>query len=247
MDVNFLLDKAKKACGVEFDKDLAPRLGVKPTSISNYRKGVSLPDPVVCATLAGLTGEPLAKVLGIVGEARAISSDEKAVWRKLAATAMGVLLFIGAALPHEAKAATINALQESHTIHYAKFYIWPCGGCAGSVSASLVRVLFTWIVPLFDFKGFFSREGHDPGNAWTLFAPVWCQVAATLPRLPLQRAGLGDLGCCVEHLAEAAAENTTRSCPQLHQRLALLGRLACGELQHELALSVYQKPPCCSS
>ncbi len=103
MDVNFLLDKAKKVCMVEFDKDLAPRLGVKPTSISNYRKGVSLPDPVVCATLAGLTGEPLAKVIGIVGEARAISSDEKAVWRKLAATAMTLALGVSLALPAQAQ------------------------------------------------------------------------------------------------------------------------------------------------
>lgn len=92
MDVNFLLDQAKQACGVEFDKDLAPRLGVGKTSISNYRKGVSLPDPVVCATLAGLTGLPLAQVIGVVGEARAISTAEKAVWRRLAGTAMFLLI-----------------------------------------------------------------------------------------------------------------------------------------------------------
>lgn len=95
MDVNSLLDQAKEACGVSYDKDLAPRLGVRPSAISNYRKGVSHPDTVVCATLAGLTGVPLARVLGVIGEARAISREEKAVWRKLAATAASHGLLTG--------------------------------------------------------------------------------------------------------------------------------------------------------
>lgn len=95
MDVNSLLDQAKEVCGVSYDKDLAPRLGVRPSAISNYRKGVSHPDAVVCATLAGLTGVPLARVLGIIGEARAISREEKAVWRKLAATAMLIAISVG--------------------------------------------------------------------------------------------------------------------------------------------------------
>ena len=94
----------KEACGVSYDKDLAPRLGVRPSAISNYRKGVSHPDAVVCATLAGLTGVPLACVLGVIGEARAISREEKAVWRKLAATAMALCLAVGFALPHKAQA-----------------------------------------------------------------------------------------------------------------------------------------------
>ncbi|XQA67113.1 DUF3693 domain-containing protein [Xanthomonas sacchari] len=111
--VDGLLDAAKKAVNASNDTELAKALGIRPAAVSNYRRGVSLPNAVVCATLAGLTGEPLAKVLGIVGEARAISSDEKAVWRKLAATAMGVLLFVGAALPHTAKAAQIHALSAS--------------------------------------------------------------------------------------------------------------------------------------
>lgn len=105
MDVNSLLDQAKEACGVSYDKDLAPRLGVRPSAISNYRKGVSHPDAVVCATLAGLTGVPLARVLGVIGEARAISREEKAVWRKLAATAMAVCLAVGLALPGSAHTA----------------------------------------------------------------------------------------------------------------------------------------------
>ena len=85
--VNELLDQAKTAQGIETDMALAKALGVGRAAVSTWRHGTRLPDAVACATIAGLAGLPLAKVLGIVGEARAISREEKAVWRKLAATA----------------------------------------------------------------------------------------------------------------------------------------------------------------
>lgn len=105
MDINILLDKAKQLCGVTTDKDLAAALGVTPSAVTNYRKGRALPDTVTCATLAGLTGEPLAKVLGLVGEQRALSREEKAVWRKLAATAALLALVMLPGLPRTAQAS----------------------------------------------------------------------------------------------------------------------------------------------
>lgn len=87
MNVGELLDLAKAKQGLATDMALAEALDVSRSAVSAWRKGVQLPDAVRCAALAGLTGEPLAKVLGIVGEARAISRAEKAVWRQLAATA----------------------------------------------------------------------------------------------------------------------------------------------------------------
>ncbi|WP_165780893.1 DUF3693 domain-containing protein [Stenotrophomonas indicatrix] len=104
-DINSLLDACKVAAGVGSDNQLAAALGVGRSAISNYRHARALPDPVVCATIAGLSGIPLARVLGIVGEARAISREEKAVWRKLAATAMALCLAVGFALPQKAQAA----------------------------------------------------------------------------------------------------------------------------------------------
>ncbi|PZS55127.1 DUF3693 domain-containing protein [Stenotrophomonas maltophilia] len=133
MDVNSLLDQAKEACGVSFDKDLAPRLGVRPSAISNYRKGVSHPDAVVCATLAGLTGVPLARVLGVIGEARAISREEKAVWRKLAATAMALCLAVGFALPHKAQAA-VSGFESAHAVYIMR----------NDVSGLIRSVGFAW-------------------------------------------------------------------------------------------------------
>ncbi|MNM98437.1 hypothetical protein D3C81_1109680 [compost metagenome] len=78
------IDVARKALNVSSDAEFARQLGVS-------RGTISLPDTVMCANLAGLTGLPLTRVLGIVDEARAVSREEKAVWRKLAATAAGLL------------------------------------------------------------------------------------------------------------------------------------------------------------
>ena len=104
-----LLNRAKDATGSKNDTELAARLGVRPSAVSNYRREVSLPNPVVCATLAGLTGEPLARVLGIVGEARAISREEKAVWRKLAATAALLAVAVLGSAHAPTQAATAGA------------------------------------------------------------------------------------------------------------------------------------------
>lgn len=103
--VTDLIDAARKALNVSSDAEFARQLGVSRGTIANWKSGYSLPDTVMCATLAGLTGLPLARVLGIVGEARAVSREEKAVWRKLAATAMALCLAVGFALPHKVAAA----------------------------------------------------------------------------------------------------------------------------------------------
>lgn len=137
--IDALLDAAKAATGANNDSELAARLGVRPSSVSNYRKGVSLPNAVVCATLAGLTGEPLVKVIGIVGEARAISREEKAVWRKLAGMAMALCLAVGFTLPHKAQAA-VPGFDNAHVVYIMRNDVSGCGG---------VRVLGVEMVSVF--------------------------------------------------------------------------------------------------
>ncbi len=90
-----LLDKAKAAKALKTDGALADALKVSPGAVSNWRHGKNLPDAVQCAKLAEMSGEPLARVLGMIGEARAISREEKAVWRRLA-TAASVALALAA-------------------------------------------------------------------------------------------------------------------------------------------------------
>lgn len=111
MEIRDLLDLAKKAQGFSTDMALAKGLGISRSAVSSWRNGVSTPDTVQCAALAGYTGLPLAQVLGIVGEARAISREEKAVWRKLAASAALLALVVAPALFQQAHAATLHQVQ----------------------------------------------------------------------------------------------------------------------------------------
>ena len=94
--LNNLLDKIKETRSIASDNALALALGVKRQTVSNWRKGRALPDAVQCATIAGLTGEPLIRIIGIIGEERAISREEKSVWRRVAASAAALFLVVGA-------------------------------------------------------------------------------------------------------------------------------------------------------
>lgn len=129
MKIDEIIDAAKMAAGVQSDSELSKHLGLSRSAVSNWRNGISLPDTVRCERLAGLSGQPLARVLGIVGEARAISREEKSVWRKLAASAATLFVMVAATLPaaHPANASPTNAQADSAAIahasnrHYAKF------------------------------------------------------------------------------------------------------------------------------
>lgn len=113
MTVTDLLDAAKTAQGFATDMALAQALGISRSAVSAWRNGVKTPDTVQCAALAGYTGLPLAQVLGIVGEARAISREEKAIWRKLAASAAMLLCAIGLSVGAPGKAYAINVSADS--------------------------------------------------------------------------------------------------------------------------------------
>lgn len=93
--INEILDTIKETRSIASDNALAGVLGQSRQNVSNWRRGKSQPDAVACARIAELSGEPLARVLGIAGEARAISREEKAVWRKLASAAALVVLGTG--------------------------------------------------------------------------------------------------------------------------------------------------------
>lgn len=111
---NQLLDKCKEMRSIPTDMALAQVLGVGRATVSSYRHGRTYPDPVVCARISEITGEPLSRVLGVVGEARALSADEKKVWRRLAtAAAIGVAFL----MPFQGPAGTLTG---GDSMHYAK-------------------------------------------------------------------------------------------------------------------------------
>lgn len=115
--VNELLDKCKNTLKAPTDMALAGLLGVTRSSVSGWRSGARYPDAVACARISEITGEPLQKVLGIVGEARALSAEEKRVWRRLAevATLAGVML-AGAVMPYPVSAATGGIAEQAEPI-----------------------------------------------------------------------------------------------------------------------------------
>lgn len=96
MEIAEIIDAAKAGAGIESDVQLSKHLGLSKSAVANWRAGTSYPNTVSCERLAGLTGIPLARVLGIVGEARAISREEKTVWRKLAASASALIVVVAA-------------------------------------------------------------------------------------------------------------------------------------------------------
>ena len=139
--VNALLDRARKARGIESDNALAKVLGVGRAAVSRWRHGLSAPDPVSCAKLADMTGEPLAKVLGIVGEARAVSAAEKQVWRRLAEAAVLALALLPTASRAEVGNARnpLNAGGNSVGMHIMFRRIRTAFGSRGTVTQRTAR------------------------------------------------------------------------------------------------------------
>lgn len=165
MEIGQLLDAAKKAQALDTDMALAKSLGVGRAAVSAWRHGTRLPDPVACAALAGLSGMPLARVLGIVGEARAISREEKSVWRKLAASAAMVLvLLLATPLPAHASNAVERAAygfishSSTHSVYYVHLAGWPLACC----------VAFSWHNNVvWDMPGLVAEcaaSGRQPGH-----------------------------------------------------------------------------------
>lgn len=151
MKIDEIIDSAKAAANIESDIQFSKYLGLSKSAVANWRAGTSHPNTVACERLAGLSGIPLAKVLGIVGEARAISREEKAVWRKLAASAAAVIMFVGAALPQHAEAKNKAFSANSAFTSYAL--------------CEIRRKIPTWIQELILWLGIrWRRKKPGPDN-----------------------------------------------------------------------------------
>lgn len=101
-----MLDNAKKSRSLASDNALAGQIGATRQAVSGWRKGKSLPDAVFTARLADMAGIPLHQAIGLIGEARAISREEKAVWRRLATAAVLVVALLPFSALIHAKAET---------------------------------------------------------------------------------------------------------------------------------------------
>jgi transcriptional regulator with XRE-family HTH domain len=132
MDISSLLRDASLRCDPPNYSGLAERLRVEPSAVSNWRNGRALPDVVSCDKLAKITGFSALAVIAAVNEQREKSGAAKAVWRRIAATAVVVLATGLTVLPSHA-----GDLNTTATMHYAKL-----GELARFLSRQLRRILF---------------------------------------------------------------------------------------------------------
>lgn len=79
-----LLDKAKKAQGIESDYRLSKVLGVVTSAVTNYRTGRSHPDDAVAARLAELAGQNPSTVIAELHAERAKTPEVKKLWLRMA-------------------------------------------------------------------------------------------------------------------------------------------------------------------
>ena len=85
-DVNDFLDRAKRAAAVTSDYALAVKvLGYREqTSVSNWRKGRSLPDARAALKLCALTGDDPEHVVACLQSMRAANDEEAELWQRIA-------------------------------------------------------------------------------------------------------------------------------------------------------------------
>ena len=118
-----LLDRAKKAQGIESDYKLAQVLGVVQSAVTHWRSGRSSPDDVIAARLAEMAGQDPLSVIAELHAARAKTPDAKQLWMRMAMqlrhAVAGVMFAVGAAMlliagsPTSAEASTGTAQSQS--------------------------------------------------------------------------------------------------------------------------------------
>lgn len=79
-----LLDKAKVIHRLSSDYKLALVMGVKPTTLANYRNGKTLPDARVIGLICDLTGDDAAILAAEIEEQRANTDEARALWHQVA-------------------------------------------------------------------------------------------------------------------------------------------------------------------
>lgn len=114
-----LLDRAKKAQGIESDYKLAQHLGVVQSAVTHWRSGRSSPDDVIAAKLAEMAQQDPLSVIAELHAARAKTPDAKQLWLRMASQlrhavaavmfAVGAAMLVIAGSPTSAEASTGSA------------------------------------------------------------------------------------------------------------------------------------------
>lgn len=111
---NILLDKYLKVCLATQDKEIATRLRIRQSTVSNWRAGRAHPDAESIEKMAKAIGEPVGPWLASIEAERARSPANRMVWLRLAAT-------LGAAL---ALALTLyGLLHPGHGLEISQAFV----------------------------------------------------------------------------------------------------------------------------
>jgi len=103
---NKLLDKFLETCLTKQDKEVAARLRIRQSTVSNWRAERAHPDAESIEKMAEAIGEPTGPWLAQIEADRARTPAGRKVWLRLAATLGTALAIAVVALPHVASAAT---------------------------------------------------------------------------------------------------------------------------------------------
>lgn len=79
-----LLDAVKEEKGIPSDYALAKRLGLKPQTLSNYRKGRTQMSDETAVAMAGMIDRAPAPILAQLASERARSPEVAKIWREAA-------------------------------------------------------------------------------------------------------------------------------------------------------------------
>ena len=109
MDWSDFFERTRVAAKVDSFAKLAPMLGISDGAIGHYRQGRRVPQVWVVAEALKIQGNPEPEKAAIqIMKQAAISSEERTFWRRIAATAMTLVLGVGLALPPSAQAAGMH-------------------------------------------------------------------------------------------------------------------------------------------
>lgn len=120
------LDAAKRAAHLPSDYALAKRLGVRPSNISNWRSGRSVPEPLQAFHLAEIAGVDPARMLADIEleKAEKMHRDEQAsAWRSILERLGGVAAGVVAAVAVGAAVSVPSPAQAQQAMDKGGLYI----------------------------------------------------------------------------------------------------------------------------
>lgn len=123
MDWADFFERTRVAAKVDSFSKLAPKVGITDGAIHHYRTGNRIPQVWVVADCLRVQGHPEPEKAAIqIMKDEARTPTERTFWKRLAATAMTLVIGVSLALPVRAE-AVLERFEASPSIHYAKWRI----------------------------------------------------------------------------------------------------------------------------